>query len=275
MPIRIDKYLAINNPNLSRALIQKYIKLGYVKVDNKIVNENSHLVNETSSITLNIPKKSIIQPVSLPIIFENSDVIVIDKPAGVLSHSKGSENNEYTVADFFKKLSSYGLNTNRPGIVHRLDRDTSGVMLGVKNERTAKFISKQFSNRSVKKVYYALVEGCPSNLMAIIDMPIARNPKLPSQFRVDINGKTAKTEYEVIEVGSKYSLVKLMPSTGRTHQLRVHMSHIGHPILGDKVYGHKASRLFLHAFSLEITIPGSQRMIFESPLPVEFKKTLK
>lgn len=275
MIIRLDKLLTTQHPNLSRSLVQKYIKLGYVIVDEKKIVDPSKLVGINAKIDLNIPEKNKSKETELKVIFENQDVIVVDKPTGILSHSKGSLNDEFTIADFFKKHTSYKSETNRPGIIHRLDRDTSGVMLGVKNDKAANLISRQFSNRTVKKVYLAVIEGCPENHLAIIDMPIGRNPKKPSQFRVDAQGKPARTEYEIVTIGKKYSLVKLKPSTGRTHQLRVHMAHIGHPILGDKVYGHDSDRLYLHANSLELTIPGSQRKVFESPVPSEFNKIVK
>jgi len=274
MQIRLDKFLALKNPKLSRSLIQKYIKLGYVKI-NKITSfDASKTIDEDSKVNLKIPNKKNYKNNLIPVIYENSDIIVIDKPTGILSHSKGALNDEFTVADFFKPITKYNKATNRPGIIHRLDRDTSGVMIGVKNDSTAKLISRQFSDRTIKKTYYAIVEGCPKNNIAIIDMPISRNPKLPSQFRVDANGKSAKTEYKVIKSNKKLSLVELKPSTGRTHQLRVHMSHIGHPILGDRVYGHQSNRLYLHAYSLELTIPGSDRKIFISKIPESFEEVL-
>lgn len=274
MQIRLDKFLALKNPKLSRSLIQKYIKLGYVKINKTTSFDASKTIDEDSKVNLKIPNKKNYKKNLIPVIYENSDIIVIDKPTGVLSHSKGALNDEFTVADFFKPITKYNKATNRPGIIHRLDRDTSGVMIGVKNDSTAKLISRQFSDRTIKKTYYAIVEGCPKNNIAIIDMPISRNPKLPSQFRVDANGKSAKTEYKVIKSNKKLSLVELKPSTGRTHQLRVHMSHIGHPILGDRVYGHQSNRLYLHAYSLELTIPGSDRKIFISKIPESFEEVL-
>jgi 23S rRNA pseudouridine1911/1915/1917 synthase len=174
------------------------------------------------------------------------------------------------VADFFRRYTTYNLDTNRPGIIHRLDRDTSGIMIGARNPQTAVLLQKQFADRLAKKTYMAVLDGIPKLPKAQLDLPIGRNPTAPSTFKVDVKGKSALTRYEVIAETDKYSLVKLMPRTGRTHQLRVHMRYINTPILGDKVYGKSADRLYLHAMSLEITIPVGQRRIFEAPVPAEF-----
>ena len=207
---------------------------------------------------------------SLEIIYIDDNVIVVDKPVGILSHSKGALNDEFTVADFFKRYTTYNADGNRPGIVHRLDRDTSGIIIGARNPETAELLQKQFASRKTIKIYAAVVDGTPKNDTAIIELPIGRNPSHPSMFRVDSKGKSATTKYEVIASNGKDSLVKLTPKTGRTHQLRVHMSYIGTPIKGDIVYGKRSERLFLHAHSLEVTLPGSERKTFTSPVPKEF-----
>jgi 23S rRNA pseudouridine1911/1915/1917 synthase len=181
-------------------------------------------------------------------------------------------NDEFTVADFFRRYTSFGRDTNRPGIVHRLDRDTSGVIIGARNEETALLLKKQFADRTTKKEYVAVVTGTPKQHEAIIDLPIGRNPSAPSTFRIDPSGKSAQTKYMVDESGNDLSLVTLLPRTGRTHQLRVHMQYIGTPILGDRVYGtkKKADRLYLHAHSLEITLPDGVRTTFTAPTPDSF-----
>lgn len=271
MALRFDKALAEKYGEFSRSLIQKYIKLGYAKLNSNTLTDTDSSISEDDNVELFIPEKKKVTEPNIPVIFENEDIIVIDKPSGILSHSKGALSEEFTVADFYKKTSKYNQKTNRPGIVHRLDRDTSGVMLGVKNDATAKSISNQFSKRKVKKIYYAIVEGTPRNPVALIDVPIGRNPSSPSKFRVDPKGKSAVTSYEILASNGKYSLVKLMPTTGRTHQLRVHMAYIGHPIVGDKVYGKEADRLYLHAASLEVTIPGGERKVFTSEVPEIFR----
>lgn len=266
---RLDSELALRYPENSRSTWQKYIKSGYISVNNNVVKSPKHDVIDVDNISINIPEMPDFSRTKLPIIYIDDNVLVINKPIGVLSHSKGVLNDEFTVAEFFRQYTSYNIETNRPGIVHRLDRDTSGVIIGARNEETALSLQKQFANRKTKKTYFAILDGVPKIFKANIDLPINRNPSTPSTFRVDINGKSAETKYELLASNDKYSLVKLQPTTGRTHQLRVHMKYINTPILGDKVYGKPADRLYLHAYSLEITIPGGERKTFIAPLPTE------
>lgn len=272
---RLDAELASRYPDDSRGTWQKYIKSGYVTVNGKVVTSASSDVDENDSISILIPEKPDYSNNELPIIYIDDNVIVVNKPCGVLTHAKGVISEEFTVADFFKKYTSFNLDTNRAGIVHRLDRDTSGVIIGARNQETATLLQKQFADRKTKKTYYAIVEGKPKLSTANIDLPIGRNPSKPSTFKVDTNGKSAITKYEVVDTQSNLSLVKLMPYTGRTHQLRVHMKYINTPILGDRVYGRAADRLYLHASQLEITIPNGNRTTFSAPLPDEFSKYFK
>lgn len=269
---RIDSELARLYPDKSRATWQKYIKSGYVSINGKATSSTKQEITDTDKVSFDIPATPDYNNHELPIIYLDDNVVVINKPAGVLSHSKGVLNEEFTAADFFKRYTTFNSNTNRPGIIHRLDRDTSGVMLGARNPETASMLAKQFADRKVKKTYLAIVVGHPKLDKANIDLPIGRNPSVPSTFRVDTNGKSALTRYEVIATNDKYSLVKLQPQTGRTHQLRVHMKYLNTPILGDRVYGKAGDKLFLHAYSLEITIPKGNRQTFIAPLPDEFNE---
>ena len=269
--MRLDAYLAQYFPEHSRSAWQKYIAAGYVKVNGKVVTKNKITLGEDDEVTADTNAKLVDLTIDLHVIYEDDNVFVINKPVGILSHAKGGIIEEATVADFFKDKTSYGSDTNRPGIIHRLDRATSGIMLGAKNAETASQLQKQFSKRKVKKTYIAIVKGTPKDREAHIELPIERNPNHPSQFRVGANGKYAATTYEVLESKNGKSMVKLMPETGRTHQLRVHMAHIGNPIIGDIVYGKNADRMYLHAQRLEITIPGGERKVFEAPLPDEFQ----
>lgn len=265
--MRLDTLLAEQSPENSRSTWQKYIKKGYVSINGKTqVQPNTQVLKDAIVLT-DIPK---ISPVTkkIPILYKDENVIVVNKPNGTLTHSKGVLNNEFTVGDFFQNITTYNKSTNRPGIVHRLDRDTSGIIIGALNEPTAVMLQKQFSQRKVKKTYTAIVDGTPKLTHALIDLPIGRNPKIPSQFRIDPNGKQAQTEYKILATNGSCTLVELRPITGRTHQLRVHMAHIGNPIHGDKIYGGKTSdRLYLHSTKLEITIPESQRRVFECDVP--------
>lgn len=274
---RLDQEVVRRYPEFSRSTIQKYIKAGYVTVNGAMIDIPKHDVTETDDISLSLPAKRDTSSRELPILYIDDDIIVISKPSGMLTHSKGVLNDEFTVADFFRRYTTYGLDTNRPGIIHRLDRDTSGVMVGARTEEAALHLKKQFANRTVKKQYLAVVVGVPEPLKAHIDVPIARNPAKPSTFRVDSNGKSAQTDYQVVKTNGSLSLVELSPKTGRTHQLRIHMNYIKTPILGDKVYGialpksHKVERLFLHAHTIELTTITSVRRVFSSPVPTEFK----
>lgn len=273
--MRLDAYMAQYWPEYSRSVWQKYIAAGYVKVNGITETSVKRTLSEDDEATFDIPAAPDHSTQSLPILFQDENVIVIDKPAGILTHSKGAMNDEFTVAEFFRPLTTYHSDSNRPGIIHRLDRDTSGVMLGARNDETASMLQRQFSDRKVKKTYYAVVVGTPKQPEAFIDLPIGRNPKEPSTFRVDPSGKPAQTSYKVLASNGVKSLVELKPTTGRTHQLRVHMAHIGTPIYGDRVYGKAADRLYLHAAKLEITIPQGDRRIFESVVPASFKEQVE
>jgi 23S rRNA pseudouridine1911/1915/1917 synthase len=264
---RLDSELAQRYPETSRSTWQKHIKAGHISVNGTVVNSPKHDVTDVDLIAVNTPNMPDFSKDELPILYIDDNVIVVNKPSGVLSHAKGALNDEFTVAEFFRRYTTYNADTNRPGIIHRLDRDTSGVMIGARNPETAIMLQKQFSDRKVKKVYFAVLDGIPKLDKANIDLPIGRNPTAPSTFRVDSKGKSAITKYEIIASNDKYSLAKLQPQTGRTHQLRVHMKYINTPILGDRVYGKSADRLYLHAFSLEITIPSGNRKTFIAPVP--------
>ncbi len=267
---RLDKEVARRYPDISRSTIQKYIKLGNVTVNGNVQTKVRLEVNDTDDISLKQIEKSDFSHHDLPIIYLDDNVVVVNKPVGILTHSKGDLNDEFTVADFFQRYTTFHRNSNRPGIVHRLDRDTSGVIIGARNDETALLLQKQFAQRKTTKTYFAVVEGIPKNDKALIDLPIGRHPSLPSTFRVDPQGKSAVTAYEVMAITGRFALVKLMPKTGRTHQLRVHMAYLKTPIVGDRIYGTAADRLYLHAAALEITVPLSERRTFTAPIPSEF-----
>jgi 23S rRNA pseudouridine1911/1915/1917 synthase len=270
--VRLDLELVRRYPELSRSTIQKYIKSGFVQVNGEVITQQKSDVTEDDDIAMTPPLKESHDESELPILYLDDNVIVVNKPTGVLTHSKGVMNLEFTVADFFRRYTTFGLETNRPGIVHRLDRDTSGIIIGARNEEAAELLKKQFADRTTKKEYRAVVDGTIKQEKALIDLPIGRHPSAPSTFRVDPSGKPAQTVFEVLSVADGLALVKLLPRTGRTHQLRVHMQYINAPILGDRVYGtkRKADRLYLHAHSLEITIPDAKRTTFTAPIPESF-----
>ncbi|MBQ3320509.1 RluA family pseudouridine synthase [Candidatus Saccharibacteria bacterium] len=287
--MRLDLMMVGIYKSYNRSTLQKFIESGFVTVDGVLVTKPNQKFPEGVKIELNVPETLKNADLKPKVIYEDENVLVLDKPAGLLSEAKGEYCPERTLEDF-----GY--------IAHRLDRDTSGVVILAKNEEVQKFLKKQFQDRKVHKVYNAIVEGRLKLDEARIDLPLARDLKRPTTFRVDPNGKEAETFYKVLKTNDKYSLVELRPTTGRTHQLRVHMKYLGHPILGDPVYGSQAKlsedkkyefrtlpavkvkdasgleseirRLFLHAKELEIILPGGKRMTFKADLPKEFSDVL-
>lgn len=260
---RLDHILVGIYKSYNRSTLQKFIESGYVTVDSELVTKPNARFSDGVKIELNVPEEQKNADVQPKVIYEDENVLVLDKPAGLLSEAKGQYCPEKTLADF-----GY--------IAHRLDRDTSGVVVLAKTEDVQKFLKKQFQDRKVHKTYYAAVEGRPKLDAARIDLPLLRNKKRPTTFLVDANGKEAETFYKVVKANDKYALVELKPTTGRTHQLRVHMKYLGHPILGDRVYGEgDADRLYLHACELEITLPGGKRTTFKSELPKSFEDVVR
>ncbi len=268
--VRLDSFLANTfDTSRSRSLWQKYIKSGAVQVNSRVVTSPKTEIETTDEIVVKLPEQTT-DKTDIPVLYEDQDIVVINKPAGVLTHAKGGISQEHTVADMLQPLTTFASDTNRSGIIHRIDRNTSGVLVGARTPDAASFLQKQFADRTTKKTYIAIVEGVPKHSEALIDLPIGRSPAKPSTFRVDPKGKSAQTAYRVLGVSNGKSLVELRPRTGRTHQLRVHMAHIGHPIVGDIVYGKSSERMFLHAYQLEITAPNGERMTFVAPIPDEF-----
>ena len=277
---RLDVAITAAFSEYSRSAHAKLIELGNVKVNAEVKTAKYKLKsNDEITIDLDDLNRSP-DEIDLPIIYQDEDIIIIDKPSGVLTHSKGDFNKEGTVATFIQPFlngDDEWKHSNRAGIVHRLDRGTSGIIVCAKNKVTQDYLQGQFSKRNIKKSYLAVINKTLDETNGMIDVPIERNPKKPSTFRAGINGKPAQTSFELIsvkELGSEvYSLLDLKPITGRTHQLRVHLMYLKHPILGDDYYGGKEySRLMLHARSIEFTMPSSERKIFESEVPKEFKE---
>ena len=292
--LRLDQYVAERLPLLSRAFAAKLINDGLVTMNGKVNTKPGTKLRGGEVIVIDYDenKLAVIPEIELPIAYEDDDCVVVVKPAGLLTHSKGVFNPEATVATWLRSrlnIPDMGQNLDeagadlkatahnqRVGIVHRLDRATSGIMICAKNTDALSWLQKQFGQRKVKKTYVAIVKGTFKQPHALIDMAIERNPKMPQKFRVGVNGKTAQTEYKVISTTEKYSFVELKPATGRTHQLRVHLHHIGHPIVGDTLYdGETAPRLFLHAKELEITLPNRERQTFSAAVPPEFQEFME
>ncbi|MBR2994125.1 RluA family pseudouridine synthase [Candidatus Saccharibacteria bacterium] len=260
--VRLDILMGEIFKSYNRSSLQKFIEFGFVTVDGEMAKKPNQKFERGVKIDLKIPDTMKNADLVPEVIYEDGNVVVLNKPAGLLSMAKGQYCPENT-------LERYGL------LVHRLDRDTSGVVIMAKSPEVQMFLKKQFQDRKTHKTYYAIVSGRPKLDEAKIDLPLARDLKRPTTFRVDPNGKASETYYKVLKSDGKHSLLELRPTTGRTHQLRVHMKYLGHPILGDPVYGEEeADRLYLHANKLEVTLPGGKRTVFEAKLPEDFENVL-
>jgi 23S rRNA pseudouridine1911/1915/1917 synthase len=271
---RLDQKVVELFPDLPRKYAVTLIEEGKVTVNGEVVQKAGYKLRGANEVFVDYDPKQLdeIADIDLDILYEDADCLVINKPLGVLTHSKGAFNPEATVASFIRKRIK-DFPGERAGIVHRLDRATSGVIICAKTPEALSWLQKQFSLRKVKKTYAAVVRGHMTEEHAIIDMPIERNPKKPQTFRVGANGKASITEYRVAQRGEHYDLLELKPQTGRTHQLRVHLNHLGHPIVGDTLYGgEEADRLYLHAEALEITLLNRERETFHVPIPDDFLK---
>ena len=256
--VRLDILMKEIYKSYNRSTIQRFIESGFVTVDGELVLKPNFKVEHGVKIDLKVPEIMKNADLKPEIVYEDENVLVVNKPSGLLSEAKGEYCPEKTLAD-------YGL------IAHRLDRDTSGVMILAKSPEVQSFLKKQFQDSTTHKTYYAVISGRPKLDEARIDLPMIRDLKRPTTFRVDANGKEAETFYKVLLSDGIHSLVELRPTSGRTHQLRVHMKYLGHPIVGDVVYdGEAAERLMLHAGSLEITLPGGVRKTFIVERPREF-----
>ncbi|MDQ3065435.1 MAG: RluA family pseudouridine synthase [bacterium] len=270
---RTDKLLAEQLPQFPRAALAKLFDKDLVWLNDNLtkpgikVRLGDKLKIDLSPLDINIAD------IDLPILYQDEYVLVIDKPAGVISHARGKYFDEPSVASFVRQITHQS--GDRAGIVHRLDRATSGVMICAKNQESLSWLQQQFSKRKVDKTYLAIIRGEMPTPSGFIDMPIDRNPNVPKMFYVSQSGKQAKTHFETKQFIDKYSLLELKPETGRTHQLRVHLHELKHPIVGDELYGGEpSSRLMLHAERIEITLPSGKLGVFSSPIPEEFGKKL-
>ncbi|MHC4394731.1 MAG: RluA family pseudouridine synthase [Planctomycetota bacterium] len=296
---RVDKYLHGRFGNYSRVMLQDVIKAGFVKVNGKTVKPSFKLsAGNKIELTLpQLPSKEIMpEDIPLNIIYKDNDIIVLDKQADILVHpARGNTHGTLVngLAFYSDKLSS-GLGEFRPGIIHRLDKNTTGVMVVAKNDIAQWKIAKQFQNRQTKKSYLAIVHGTPELTADCINAPLGVHPKVREKYTIRPEiGKEAVTFYEVLEEFRGFSLLKLTPKTGRTHQIRVHLLYIKHPIVADNMYGGKLvypwqlqdsepavqepviARVALHANTLEFKHPTTEKQVkFEAPLPEDMQKLL-
>ncbi len=285
--IRLDVYISQNFQELSRTMIQKLNESGDVQV-NGVKKKLSYKVQVGDNITIHIPevKETNLKPQEIPIevIYEDDDIIVVNKPKGLVVHPANG-NPDGTLVNAIMAMCKESLSgiggELRPGIVHRLDKDTSGLLIVAKNDKAHIAMSEQIKDRKVKKIYIALVRGVIGEDEATIDMPIGRSTKDRKKMAVTKNGKQAITHFRVLKRYPKYTLLEIKIDTGRTHQIRVHMAEVGHPVIGDTVYSNGKNSFgvegqMLHARSLEFAHPiTGKTMHLIAELPQYFKEILE
>ena len=283
---RLDRVLAEALPAFSRARLQTLIRDGFVSLNGKPPRPRD-LVRTGDVVELREPEleKVEAQPeqIKLDVIFEDDDLLVLNKPAGIVMHP-GAGHQQHTLVNALlahcQNLSGIG-GKERPGIVHRLDKETSGALVVAKNDATHRDLSSQFAARTMTKIYLALVAGTLRKTSGVIDKAIARHPVHRQRMSIARRqGRSAKTEYRVLRAGNEISLIECILHSGRTHQIRVHLHHLGHPVLGDKLYGGKRAgdypRQMLHAWKLAFRHPRSrEEMSFEAPVPSDFAAAMR
>jgi 23S rRNA pseudouridine1911/1915/1917 synthase len=279
---RLDKYIA-EQCRISRSYAQKLIDEGQVAINGRSAKPSQKL-DIGDKVVASIPPPSAIsltpEDIPLKVVYEDKDVIVIDKPAGLLVHPAAGQKSGTLVNAILARCPDLGeiKGSIRPGIVHRLDKDTSGLMMVAKNDAAHADLSRQIKQRSIKKTYIALVLGQLTPERGAIEAPIGRHPGDRKRMAVVERGREAKTEYRVIKYLDDCTLLEVMPETGRTHQIRVHLSAIGHPVFGDHIYGKRSpilGRQFLHAHKLGFVLPSTGKFVeFTSELPRELQEVL-
>ena len=288
-PDRLDKYLVSCLPEFSRARVQGLILDGFVKVNGVPAKKAGQMLEDGFDIEIRIPPPVpsglIAEEIPLDIVFENDDLIVVNKPAGMVVHpSAGHYSGTLVnaVLGYDPDLEGIG-GEERPGLVHRLDKETSGLIILAKNERAHNWLQDQFRLRKVEKTYLALVDGKPPTPAGRVEAPIGRDPSHRKKMAIVQPGKgrDAVSEYKTLETFKNHTLLEFHPHTGRTHQIRLHCLFLGCPIVGDAVYGKKKitvtiDRHFLHAFRLKIILPNEEHpRTFEAELPEELKAVLE
>jgi 23S rRNA pseudouridine1911/1915/1917 synthase len=282
---RLDVFVGRSIPDLTRSRASKLIDEGLVAIDGRQTSKVSTKLTAGQRLTVTIPppKPTKLEPeeMALSIVYEDSDLLVIDKPAGLAVHPSPGHTSHTLVNGILAHcddLSGIG-GERRPGIVHRLDKDTSGLIVVAKNDATHVSLAQQLKDRKVEKTYIALVEGRVTPPEGRIEAPIGRDPKQRQRMAVVENGRDARTTYRVLREIGKRTLVEVWPHTGRTHQIRVHLASIGFPITGDALYGRRGdapvARQFLHAQKLSFVHPRTgERMELDAPLAADLEQAL-
>jgi 23S rRNA pseudouridine1911/1915/1917 synthase len=287
--IRLDKYLTQTLPQFSRAHIQKLIAQGYIMVNEQKAKASQKL-NENDKIIVRLPPSHAYptaEAISLTIIHEDRNILVVDKPAGLTVHPAPGHPDHTLVNAILAHCPSLAMSNDlvRPGIVHRLDKDTSGLIVIAKNDFAKAHLVDQFKNHTVTKGYLVLVKGRLSPQQGVIEAPIGRDPYNRKRMAIVEIGKEAHTEYQVKKYLSNYTLLEVTLKTGRTHQIRVHLSAIGYPVVGDSIYGTKGrhetlasclKRQFVHAYRLGFRLPSTNEyQEFTCGLPQDLKRALE
>ena len=285
---RLDRFLVESLPDFSRARLQSFIKDGLVLVDGAPARKSGQMLGRESLVQVRVPPAApaslVGEDIPLDVVFENDDLIVIDKPAGMVVHPAAGHDSGtlvHAVLGYDPDIEGVG-GEERPGVVHRLDKDTSGLILLAKNDRAHRWLQEQFRDRKVQKTYIALVDGAPPTPSGRVEAPIGRDPSHRKRMAIvpEGKGREAVSEYRTLETFPNHTLLEFHPLTGRTHQIRLHCAFLGCPIVGDGVYGRKRStielgRHFLHAYQLRIALPGRQELhLFEVALPDELLHVL-
>ena len=285
---RLDKFLVSRLPEFSRARLQGLIADGFVLVNGEPAKKSGQMLEAGAAVEIRIPPPVpsglIPENIPLDIIFENNDLLVVDKPAGMVVHPAAGHDSGtlvHAVLGYDPGIEGIG-GEERPGVVHRLDKETSGLILLAKNDNAHHWLQDQFRLRQVEKTYLALVDGAPPTPSGRVEAAIGRDPSHRKQMAVlpPGKGRESVSEYKTLEKFAHHTLLEFRPHTGRTHQIRLHCAFLGCPIVGDKVYGRRTPTLeikrhFLHAAKLKIILPGEkQPRIFEAPLPGELERVL-
>jgi 23S rRNA pseudouridine1911/1915/1917 synthase len=287
-PERLDKFLVGLLQEFSRSRIQGLIADGFVDVNGEAAKKAGQTLESGFNVTVRIPPTSptdlVAEDIPLDILFENDDLIVVNKPAGMVVHpAAGHESGTLVnaILGYDPDLEGIG-GEERPGVVHRLDKETSGLILLAKNERAHRWLQDQFRLRKVEKTYLALVDGKPPTPSGRVEAYIGRDPSHRKRMAIvsESRGRESISEYKTVENFKGHTLLEFRPLTGRTHQIRLHCAFLGCPIVGDEIYGKRHSsielgRHFLHAHLLKIVLPGEREpRQFEAPLPVELERAL-
>lgn len=272
--VRLDRYLAGKIQGISRGEIQRTIRAGGVAIDGVTTSQPSRRLRAGEQVLWEALLQPLLTPerIELPILHEDGQIVVVDKPVGLVVHPGTGKSGSTLVEGLLVDRSlPPGDDPVRPGIVHRLDKETSGLIVVAKTRFALDSLKDQFALRKVTKLYLAQVGGRITEEEGLIDAPIGRDPAHPSRMAIHAQGRPSQTEFHVLNRGEKTTLLLVRPRTGRTHQIRVHLRYIGHPVLGDPLYGRAGKRLLLHAWRIEFTHPESgARVRFEAPVPPEF-----